>query len=334
MKYIKTLIVLSFVFVLLYLGFKDISLSEILTALKDVNIWVPIAFIFGTFLQFFIRAYRWGILLRPYKSHIPVITLYNFTVIGYMLNLLPGRVGELAKAFMLAKEEKIDKGVGLASVFLERLIDFLMIVVFFLISLLLIDSTNSKFLKGLKANSFIFLIIVFIVFLMLFLLNNKKFFSFVEKVITFFSKIIPLKHRKTATVFLIDFARGIRFQLGVKDTVKLIFVSIMVWTFLIPFYWFLLREFGIILSFSQTTAHFSILVASAAIPTPGMAGTLEISSIKSLTEILGNSIRVKAAAYTIVLHFIILLSQIVTGMIAFKMQGLNFGVLKKLRKEE
>src|SRR5210317_1853034 len=125
MKYLKFVIILAFVSALLYLGFKDVSLNQLLDALKGVSIWAPIIFFLGTFLQFFIRAYRWGILLRPYKKDIPLLTLYNFTVIGYMLNLFPGRVGELAKAFMLAKEEKIEKGIGLGSVFLERLIDFL-----------------------------------------------------------------------------------------------------------------------------------------------------------------------------------------------------------------
>lgn len=334
MKYIKIVLVIVFVAALLYLGFKDVSFDKMVDALKEVSIIALIIFFIGTFIQFFIRAYRWGILLRPYKKKIPVITLYNFTVIGYMLNLFPGRVGELAKAILLAEEEKIDKAIGLGSVFLERLIDFLTIVVFFLVSLLLIDDTGSTFLNGLKANSFTFLSIVLFIFIILFLLNNKKFFSIIEKIIIFFSKIIPKKHRTTVSNFVITFAKGIRFKLGFVDSVKLILSSIMVWVFLIPFYWILLNEFGINISFSQTTTHLSILVASAAIPTPGMAGTFDISSIRSLTEILGKSVEVKAAAYTIILHVSVLLSQVIAGSIALKMQKLDLKILDKMRKEK
>ena len=96
----------------------------------------------------------------------------------------------------------------------------------------------------------------------------------------------------------------------------------------------LLKGFSIAISFSQTTTHLSILVASAAIPTPGMAGTFDYSSIRSLTEILGKSIEAKAAAYTIVLHVSVLISQIVAGAIAFKMQKLDLSILDKLRKEK
>jgi len=334
MKYIKMLIVIVFVGVLLYLGFKDVAFDKMLEALKSMKLITLFVFIIGIFLQFFIRAYRWGILLKPYKKKIKLITLYNFTVIGYMLNLFPGRVGELAKAFMLAKEEKIDKGIGLGSVFLERLIDFLTVVVFFLISLLLIPNLNSKFLNGLKANSFIFLIAVSFIFIILFLLNNKMFFGRVEKLITFISKIIPIKYRESSENFLLDFTKGIRLKLGFKDTVKLVLSSIMVWVFLIPFYWYLLQGFSIELSMAQTTTHLSVLVASAAIPTPGMAGTFDITSIRSLTEIIGKTVEVKAAAYTIILHVSILISQIIAGLVAFKMQGLNFNILKTLREKK
>jgi len=334
MKYIKLIIILFFVSFLLYLGFKDVSLSNMVDALKNASIPAIIFFIIGIWSQFFIRAYRWGILLRPYKKKIPIMTLYNFTVIGYMLNMFPGRVGELAKAFMLAKQEKIDKGIGLGSVFLERLIDFLTIVIFFLISLRLIPDINSKFLNSLKANSFIFLIIVFFIFLILFLLNNNFFFMFAEKTIMFFSNLVPQKFRTDVSSFLIDFAKGIRLKIGFKDAIKLIVSSIMVWIYLIPFYWIMLKGFGIIITVSETTTHLSVLVASAAIPTPGMAGTFDITSIKSLIEILGKSVEVKAAAYTIVLHVIILLTQIFAGGIAFKMQKLDLSILDKLRKEK
>ncbi len=65
-----------------------------------------------------------------------------------------------------------------------------------------------------------------------------------------------------------------------------------------------------------------------------MAGTFDITSIKSLIEILGKSVEVKAAAYTVVLHVIVLLSQMIAGGIAFKMQKLNLSILDKLRKEK
>ncbi len=335
MKYIKIVIIFVFVSFLLYLGFKDVSFSKMIDALGGVSISAVIIFSIGTFSQFFIRAYRWGILLRPYKKNIPIMTLYNFTVIGYMLNLFPGKVGELAKAFMLAKQEKIDKGIGLGSVFLERLIDFLTIVLIFLVSLLLIPEIKSDFLIGLKANSFIFLIIVFIIFCVLFLLNNKSFFAFVEKIISFFSKLIPKKYREGTRLFLIDFAKGIRLKLGFSDTIKLILSSILVWIYLIPFYWILLKGFNIDISIAKTTTHLSVLVSSAAIPTPGMAGTFDAFSIRSLVEILkpANVVDV-AAAYTIVLHVVVLASQIIAGSIAFKMQKLDLSILDKLRKEK
>jgi len=60
-----------------------------------------------------------------------LLTLYNYTAIGFFLNLLPGRLGEPVRGILLAREEKIDKSYGLASVVVERMIDFLMMILIF-----------------------------------------------------------------------------------------------------------------------------------------------------------------------------------------------------------
>ncbi len=334
MKYIKIIMITLLVFGLLYLGFRGISIDEAIQALKNASIWAIIIFFFASILQFFIRAYRWGLLLRPYKKRIPLMTLYNFTVIGYVLNFIPGKVGEFAKAFLLAKEEGIEKGIGMGSVFLERIIDILSIILIFLVSLILIPDLNSPFFISLQSNAIWFLGVICFIFLILVLLNYSFFFNLAEKIIRLLCKMVPRKFRETMTGFLINFTKGIRLRLGLLDSIKLILASILVWVFLIPFYWIMLKGFHIDITLAETTAHISLLVASAAIPTPGMAGTFEAGSILSLKEILGNAIEAKAMAYTIILHLVILLSQIVTGFIAFKMQGLNLSILEKVRKEK
>ena len=136
MRYVKILLIVGIVGVLLYFFFQDVNFGEVIAIIKGLNPIFPIVFFTGLFLQFFIRAYRWGLLLKPHKEKIPLLTLYNYTVIGFLIStILPGRLGEPAKGMLLASEENISRSYGLASVVLERLIDSLMIVLLFLTSL-------------------------------------------------------------------------------------------------------------------------------------------------------------------------------------------------------
>ena len=68
---------------------------------------------------------------------------------------------------------------------------------------------------------------------------------------------------------------------------------------------------------------FSIIVASAAIPTPGMAGTFDVASQSALEQLYGIDINV-ATAYTVLAHFLIIVNMIVPGLIALWSKGLSF----------
>ena len=136
MKYIKYILILVLVGILLFFFFRNVNFREVYDSISSINLIYPIVFLLGLYLQYFIRGYRWGLILYPHKNRISILTLYHYTVIGFLLDAIaPGKIGEPAKGILLAKEENIGRSYGLASVVLERLIDSLMIVLLFLVSL-------------------------------------------------------------------------------------------------------------------------------------------------------------------------------------------------------
>lgn len=86
------------------------------------------------------RALRWHFLLQPLKV-ISWQRLFPIVIIGYMVNdLLPARVGELARCYLLGEKQGLSKMAILATVGLERLFDglallFLALLVAFLVPL-------------------------------------------------------------------------------------------------------------------------------------------------------------------------------------------------------
>ena len=209
---------MAIVSVLVYLFFQDVNLDEVIGLIKAINPIYPIVFFIGLVLQYFVRGYRWGLLLKPHKERIKMSSLYNYTVIGFLINiLLPGRLGEPARGILLADEQKISRSSGLASIVLERLTDASMIVLIFLASLIFIEDNNSKFLMDLKRAAYIAVPIFISVFVFFFLLNTKKAFPYVEKFILYSSKVLPAKIRTRAASFLINFVRNLRLNLGPWD---------------------------------------------------------------------------------------------------------------------
>lgn len=76
-----------------------------------------------------VRAYRWRLLIYP-NHDLPLGRLFSIVNIGYLFNnILPAKVGELARAYMVGR--MIPGGVAraLSSLLIERLLDVLVLVV-------------------------------------------------------------------------------------------------------------------------------------------------------------------------------------------------------------
>lgn len=68
--------------------------------------------------------FRW-ILGRP----VPFWRLMSITSIGYFaINVVPARLGELVRPYLLAEREQVPFGEGMAAIFVERLVDMVMLL--------------------------------------------------------------------------------------------------------------------------------------------------------------------------------------------------------------
>jgi len=334
MRYLRILLIILISVLLLVFFFKDVNFEEVGKIVSSINPLYPLAFFFGAFLQYVVRAYRWGIILKAYKKEkIPLLTLYNFTAIGFFLNLLPGRLGEPARGILLAQEEKIEKSFGLASVVVERLIDFVMMILIFLLSLFFLRNNDSLLLTQIKQVSFYLLPVLVAFFFLFYFLNFPRIFSFVERVVKFCAKILPQRLRDATVRFILNFLKGLKLNLPAREYVKLIFSSAAVWIVVIYFYWILIQGFSMDITFYETIPYFSILVVFAAIPTPGMTGTIDMGSKLGLTQ-LYNVPSDLAVAFTLLVHAQLLITWVVLGLAAFWMQGLSFNVLKRIEEQE
>lgn len=124
--------------VFLALAFRNKDLTEMGRALltADYRYLLPAVAVY--FAGVYFRALRWQTLLRSVKPLRPGV-LFPIVVIGYMANnILPARIGEFVRAYLLAWRQDVGKSATLATIAIERIFDGLTMVVFILVAALLV----------------------------------------------------------------------------------------------------------------------------------------------------------------------------------------------------
>src|SRR5439155_15385922 len=84
-----------------------------------------------------LRSARWGLLLPEHS--VKTSTLFRALVVGFTVNnLLPLRMGEVARAYLLARWCRISYGATIASLVVERVLDGLSLAILLLVALRLL----------------------------------------------------------------------------------------------------------------------------------------------------------------------------------------------------
>jgi uncharacterized protein (TIRG00374 family) len=116
--------------VLLAMFFLTLDLGRLYDALAGAN-YLYVAPAVGLYMvSVLFRTLRWQRLLRHMRA-IKVARLFPVVVVGYMANnLLPVRLGELVRSYYVGERERISKTSALVTIFIERLLDALTLLLF------------------------------------------------------------------------------------------------------------------------------------------------------------------------------------------------------------
>lgn len=159
--------------------------TEIFASFDQVKdrLWLLIPVLLVGFLSHLFRALRWKLLLEPLKLK-PTTTNITFAVlIGYLVNLLVPRMGEVARCTVLAKyeHEPVDKIVG--TIVAERSFDIVCLILVTVLAFVLqidvaSDYVNEQMARFAISGTTVALVFgglaVFIALLILIYQKNKK----------------------------------------------------------------------------------------------------------------------------------------------------------------
>lgn len=332
MKKIKNTFKITIGFVIsglfLYIAFRKINFSEMKQAFANVNYLILLLTIFFAFFSHWLRSMRWQYFLRPIKK-ISAKNLFSALLIGYLGNtVLPAHLGELFRGYVIGRKEKISTSSVMATIVLERIID-----VFSLLLLMGFTLIFYPFPTWVKKSGYIMFFLTFLLFLFLLLLkrDTSKMMSLLNKLLKFLPKRFSNKIEK----IIVTFIDGIKELKQKRDYLKIIVLSILIWTcywlmFCITSYAFNLFQSSYVIALSSIVL-LVITTISIVIPSsPGYVGTYHFLCQLSL-ELFGVSSSV-ALSYAIVVHAITFFPIALVGLIFAWKEGLGLMKLNQTKE--
>lgn len=125
--------------VFLVLAFRQVDFVQLGAALSTANYVLVLPALLLWFVGYVIRTVRWRAILAGSPTG-TLVNLFGVLMIGFATNnLLPARLGEFARAYLLRRQTGLRKTFVLASVFLERVFDGLALVAIIVLLSLSID---------------------------------------------------------------------------------------------------------------------------------------------------------------------------------------------------
>lgn len=144
-QWIQVAISLGIAIWIFWFLYKDIAIESLVEQLKSSNwVWIGTS-VFVSFFGYFLRGWRWTLLIHPDQGEkVSPSRAYHATMIGYLVNLLVPRAGEVAKCGVLNRTNGISMGHLLGTVILERSVDLLCLIGTILLAFIL---QNTLFLE-------------------------------------------------------------------------------------------------------------------------------------------------------------------------------------------
>jgi len=271
----------------IYWAFKDFNYIEFKRSMQQIDL---VYFLFATiflWISVWFRGLRWKWLFKGSSSP-SVSSLYRAELIGYFgNNVLPLRLGELLRAYIVGKENNFSKSFVFGTIVLERLMDMLALTFFGIILLFLYpfeEAWISHYL--LKGGVVILLIIITLTILSRFKSNNasNKFLSILNQIL---DGLLSIRKQKIIPVVI---------------------TSLLIWSIYLLDVYLIQKAFQFNLSWAQALVVLVISSLVLSIPSaPGMIGTFHAAVKYTMVDLFaftpneGNSFAILMHAYGYIL---------------------------------
>jgi uncharacterized protein (TIRG00374 family) len=307
---------LGFVFMagFLWLAFRRTPMGDLISHLKKVSPLAVAGAIGLHLISIALRGWRWKIMLSPsdpgLKRRHAVIAL----LVGYAVNVVIPRGGEVARAVFLRRIARTSLVAGLSSVIAERLLDVVFLCILFFLTVSFYQHHLEAVFPGVGKVMFIAAIFAAVGLAGAWLISRNP-----AEAAGWLRRILDRVWPSRAERFLVmgeNFITGIGGLFVRESAVRIFLLSVGIWVLSIFSVWWVAEAFSAgklsSLSFLDAAAITVVVVISISLPAPGGTGTTHYFVSMLLTGLYGIS-PAEALAFATLLHLVGVIPSLLLG---------------------
>ncbi len=319
----------------LYIAFKGTDFPQLWAILSTANYWWALAMLPALIISHMFRAWRWEYFLRPVKRGLKFRNLFSATIIGYMVNNLLSRVGELARPYAIWKLEGVPKSAAFGTIVMERIFDILsFMVVVALIPIVYSGPLTQVFPWLAQAGVWLLVLSFACIGFFAFLMVRR---DLVEQFLLWATRRVSPKRSQQVVRVAHSFLDGFLFLKEPGSYFMIVVLSILVWVFYIIMMYLPFYAFGMTTQYHLDWDAALVVQAISSIgfiiPTPGGTGSYHYFVIETLTKLYGVGIDV-ARSYATVTHAIGFIGTTIVGLYYFFKDKIHLADVRSEAKPE
>jgi len=246
-KHKRIIIGLSTLCLIIFMIFV-VDFPSFIDSITTIGIWGTLLFILSYTVAFLLRAYKLKLIFKGLDQNIRFSTSFFSIGACFVINdLTPGKVGDIAKIFIIKDQERKRLSESVAAISIERVLDLIFLFLISSFALIYLYITNAgAIILGQEIQFYLIIgAIIIILLIILFLLLLYK-TEFILNIIRKISTKLEFYLRR----FLTNFKEGIKkFRNHRKELLYIVVLSVPTWIFdaliISIFFYFLGYSFNI-----------------------------------------------------------------------------------------
>lgn len=312
------LISIALAAIFLYIAFYKVDFSTVWNHVVKANLFWVVIFVLLVLFGHFIRALRWRYILISVKPDVKVKNLFGALMVGYGVNAVTPKLGEISRAVVLGRWEGLSRSSMLGTVILERLIDIISLGIAIIIAVFISAQSLYDSFPWLETTLYYTAIIIsgFLFGLYFAIVCKEKFYQIITGVI---GKLSSRLAESVGHIFN-RITEGFGSLKGSKNyllTISLTIFLMLIYglTSFIGLYMLDMQYSGEI-NFGVGWVIMSISAIGVAIPTPGATGSYHALAKSTLVLIYGFD-EALSLAYAFLTHILSYSIAIVGSIVSF-----------------
>lgn len=297
--------------------------------------WIA-AGVLSVLLTYIVRAWRWQVLLAPIvlgrdgaaKNGVSFRNSFRITVMGFTAtNLLPGRLGEILRPYLIARVEPVNTAAALATILIERLLDLAAIMMLFGVFLLMTTADVGADLKwvGAVASGTAVVSLGLLIF-------GAGHPAVLRRWSDALTKRLPAKAADVAGRFAHTLVDGLLVMRQPRAVTMAAALSVLLWLAISLTIWCSGLALDLTFAFPDTFLIVMYLVVGVAVPVPSGVGSYHFMYQLAVTSVFHVN-RDTAAAAAIVTHAVSFLPISVLGMVYLAQDGWTLARLRSVQSD-